>query len=236
MYFVSKLCYKEIADELAKSDEVRFLESLPSLNYSESTHADMQIFSKDDGSVIVRKDFDTSILGSIPYEMDSNGLSADYPSCVSLNVLYLDNEYIHLKKATSPEIAVYAQNKGREIINVSQGYSSCNTLYLPVSDASRKGLVISGDESILKVCKGLRYETFKVDSSGILLPGYDHGFIGGATFFDREFNILFANGSLSDFNPTLYDKISKLSIKIVQCARPLLDIGGVVKVKNVYNQ
>lgn len=58
---------------------------------------------------------------------------------------------------------------------IKQGYARCSTLSLGATG------VISADRSILEAAEALGVPCFRTEPAEILLPGYDRGFLGGAS-------------------------------------------------------
>jgi hypothetical protein len=88
-----------------------------------------------------------------------------------------------------PEIVEAAGN--REIIHVKQGYTRCNLIPLG------NNRFITSDKGIEKTLLQYGLEVLYVDPDGILLPGFNHGFIGGTCGVWQ--NKLFFIGSLKYF-------------------------------------
>ena len=93
--------------------------------------------------------------------------NAKYPADVAFNVLSLGERLIGRRDSMAAELLEYP------IVNTRQGYAGCTSLFAG-------GCVISADPSILKSARRDGIPTEKISGEGILLPGYDKGFIGGA--------------------------------------------------------
>lgn len=154
-------------------------------------------------------------------------LADKYPLDVPLNVASLGNTLICNPKTCAKEILIFAKEEGMAIINVNQGYTKCSTLI--VDDHA----IITEDESIYKAVldSDEDIDALLIKKGYVSLPGYDYGFIGGAsvTISDKVFFF----GAIQD-HPD-YDKI-KLFIEqhgkhLVQLSsdKQLLDIGGCVE-------
>ncbi len=112
-----------------------------------------------------------------------------YPGTARYNAVNTRNLLIHNLKITDP--VVLKLSEGKKQIHVNQGYTRCNLLPLP--DES----FITSDEGIYKVLKTSGFDILYVRPQGILLPGFDNGFIGGcAGVFDDR---IYFTGSLKYF-------------------------------------
>ena len=102
-------------------------------------------------------------------------LGARYPADIGCNVL-VRGEYLYgLVSHLWPEVTDAAVQKGMTVRSVRQGYAGCSALVC-------SELVISADPSVLRAVSGDGAQTLSVTPGGIELPGYDCGFIGGASF------------------------------------------------------
>ena len=73
----------------------------------------------------------------------------------------------------------------RKLINVRQGYTSCSTLCV-TDDA-----YITDDDNIYNTLISNKIDCLLISKGNIDLPGYDYGFIGGASVKLNETEILF---------------------------------------------
>ncbi len=109
-----------------------------------------------------------------PIQTTKRDYSPTYPGDVLLNALPLAGRLLCRPDAVAPEVL---QDAGGTPLVTRQGYAKCSTL--PVgSDA-----IITADASIARAARAVGISVLQIDDSGISLPGYDHGFIGGATSF-----------------------------------------------------
>jgi len=125
-----------------------------------------------------------------PFTKGKKNIGAEYPETAHYNVVETDRYLIHHKKYTDP--AIRELTTGKEFIHVKQAYTRCNLIAL------RDNRFITSDKGIEKVLKRKGLEVLYVDPKGILLPGFDHGFIGGTCGVFK--NQIFFLGSLDHFN------------------------------------
>ena len=111
----------------------------------------------------------------------SLGLSSEptgetYPKDALFNCVLLGKYLLCNKKSVSSHILSEAQaNNGLEILHINQGYTKCSVC--KISDDA----IITSDASIHRVCMGAGIDSLLVEVGHVLLPGYDYGFIGGAS-------------------------------------------------------
>lgn len=108
-----------------------------------------------------------------------------YPQDIAYNALALKNHLIHLSHHTDDEIV---KRWRKEIVHVKQGYTRCTCLPLG------KSAVITEDVHLAAQFTKLGYDVLKLEAGGVDLPGYPHGFIGGAGGTVDDYLVL--NGSL----------------------------------------
>lgn len=149
-------------------------------------------------------------------------LGEKYPKDVPLNVAQVGNYLICNPKTCSKNIIEHVKDK-LETIPVNQGYTKCSTLVL------NNHAIITEDESIATAVSG-KLDCLLIDKGYVKLPGYNYGFIGGASCVIED--KIFFFGCVQ--NHPSYDKILKfadkqnMNIISLSDTEQLLDIGGVV--------
>lgn len=94
-----------------------------------------------------------------------------YPQDVPLCIRQVGRHVI-IDQHTAPELCRAATAAGLIPIYTRQGYTACSTL--AVGDG-----IITADRGIKKAAEAARLSVLGIKPGGILLPGYDYGFIGG---------------------------------------------------------
>ncbi len=94
-----------------------------------------------------------------------------YPQDVPLCIRQVGRHVI-IDQHTAPEICRVATAAGLMPIYTRQGYTACSTL--AVGDG-----IITADCGIKKAAEAAGLSVLGIKPGGILLPGYDYGFIGG---------------------------------------------------------
>ncbi len=126
--------------------------------------------------------------------------SSRYPDDVGLNVGVVGKKLFCNVKSTAKEIKHYAEGNGYSLIDVKQGYAACTTLILDDNN------VVTGDPSIRRAMDKEGISVLFIKEDAILLPGYEKGFIGGASFVVDKKVFFFGNAKkLKE-----YEKISAL--------------------------
>jgi hypothetical protein len=95
----------------------------------------------------------------------------NYPETACYNCVVTEDFLIGNKDFVDKKIWKYAGDK--EFIHVKQGYTRCNLLPLA------NNRFITSDKGIEKTLTEKNMEVLYVNPMGILLPGFEHGFIGG---------------------------------------------------------
>lgn len=170
-------------------------------------------------------------LGTSPespvFQGDPALLGQNYPADVPYNAAVTEKYVICNTKTVSPEViktaeALYPDIK---IVNVAQGYTKCS---LVVVDESH---FITEDEGIYReLCRIDGIECLIISSGHVLLPGYDRGFIGGAS--GRIGDEIWFNGDI-----TIHPDSERIIEFICGCGhtvscisgKPLLDIGSIIE-------
>ncbi len=106
---------------------------------------------------------------------DIHKIGRDYPKNTRYCAVILEKYLICNLKHTAAEILRYADNLHLEKIHVNQGYTKCSCA---VVDGRS---IITSDEGIFKKLRGYDIDVLKITEGHVLLPGYDYGFIGGAS-------------------------------------------------------
>lgn len=172
--------------------------------------------------------------GHIVFEMGHIGY--DYPEDAVYNAAATDRFFLHNISCTSPSLLDRARSAGLEIIPVRQGYTKCSCV--TVGDRA----VITADGGILRTLSAYNEEILKetgrredtidvlpVEQGHVKLPGFDYGFLGGASGCVED--VIYFNGDLS-----LHPDFEKIRIFIEERGyriryfpgEELTDIGSVI--------
>ena len=168
--YISEEIDKAVAEELSKDTRVVFLKPYPALPARLASHADMLLATSDDAAFCFegyRLDGDLVRIKTVPGEI--------YPDDVPLNCTFMGSRLIANPKTVSPEIIEYSKRNDITVIEVKQGYAGCAVC--KVDD----GALITADGGIASAASKAGIDVLEISPGGIYLPGYDQGFIGGAS-------------------------------------------------------
>ena len=98
-----------------------------------------------------------------------------YPGDIAYNAACTGRYLIHNLKYTAPPIKQFAEKAGMCLVDVKQGYAKCSTVI--VDEES----IITYDRGIGRACRSAGMDVLMIGPGQVLLPGYDTGFIGGAS-------------------------------------------------------
>ena len=148
-----------------------------------------------------------------------------YPYSASYNALIIDRYAVFNPLCIDPKAKALLENK-YICLYVKQGYARCSTCIV------NEDAVITSDPSIEAVLSEAGFDVLKICSGNISLPGYDYGFIGGASFKISKSKIAFT-GTL-DMHPDksiILDFLSKHGAEAVYLScEPIFDIGSAIPI------
>lgn len=102
--------------------------------------------------------------------LSEKNLSEKYPHDILFDAIKTDRLLVGNLKYTAPELF----DEGVKAVNVRQGYALCSTLLM-------KNAAVSADKGICSALSENGYNVLQITEGDILLKGYGHGFIGGAS-------------------------------------------------------
>lgn len=158
--------------------------------------------------------------------------SEKYPNDILLNSVLLreksDDAFIlGAEKFMADELKNLPERK----VTVKQGYAHCSSCI--VGDSS----VITSDRGIAAACAENGCDVLLISPGGIILEGYDTGFIGGASGIAGETFFFFGDPFTHNDGQRMIDFINgqisagKTSVKNIKYASgPLRDFGGLIYV------
>ncbi|EOD00909.1 DUF6873 family GME fold protein [Caldisalinibacter kiritimatiensis] len=154
-------------------------------------------------------------------------LKGNYPNDIAYNVARVSRYAIHNTKYTSPKLKYYLEKQGIRLIHVNQGYTKCSTAIVGSNS------IITSDPSIYKACKKYNIDLLYIKSGYIKLPGYDYGFIGGATGVISEKEFLFTGRYDNHPNKKDIDKFLAKNNKkaVILSDKEIIDIGSIIPLK-----
>jgi hypothetical protein len=170
-----------------------------------SGHPDIQVFIHGNNAFMhpdISADFIRSVEQYCNVTVCTTGLDSKYPLDIPYNIACIGNIAIHKKDCTAPEIKKYLSENNINLIHTSQGYSKCSTLIVDNNS------LITSDKSIHKSAETMGIDSLLITTGYIDLPGYNYGFIGGAS---GEFNNTVFFAGRIDHHPD-FDRIKNFII------------------------
>lgn len=146
-------------------------------------------------------------------------VSEKYPRDVAYNAFAVCGTLICREDATDKNLL----SRFSKVVSVRQGYAKCSSV------AVSANAVITSDRSVYAACEKLGADTLFADNDGVLLDGYDTGFLGGATAVTENAVLFFGDiRKRKDFKD-ICDFISKHGKKVAYIPDvPLYDYGSPV--------
>jgi len=158
-----------------------------------SGHPDIQMFLHEK-NLFVHPDIDPSFLKSVENYVNiiqcSTELGKNYPEDISYNIACTGRIALHRKECTENTILEYLRENNIQIENTNQGYTKCSTMI--VDDNS----IVTSDRSIHTAAGRSGLDSLLISPGYIDLPGYNYGFIGGAS--GRFLDTIYLTGSIGD--------------------------------------
>ncbi|MBN1339368.1 MAG: hypothetical protein JXA03_08595 [Bacteroidales bacterium] len=157
----------------------------------------------------------------IPLLEGQSGPGKKYPETAAFNAVCTGDALIHNLMATDGRILSEAHHLQQ--IHVEQGYCRCNLLF------TDQRSYITSDRGIHLKLEREGFSGLYVDPRGILLPGFGHGFFGGACGISGD--TVYFTGSLGQYpeGKKAASFLESHGLKIVElCTGPLFDGGGIL--------
>jgi hypothetical protein len=176
---------------LRKLAEVIELETSAITYDAISGHPDIFFCKTNDSTVITTPNLsdyyiDILLSNNINFIKGIKNIGDKYPASAHYNAVVTDDFLIHNTNFTDETILNHTKNKN--IINVKQAYTRCNLLHLTNNS------FITSDEGIYAKLKDADLNTLFVSPLDVELPGFKHGFFGGACGVYK--NTVYVIGSL----------------------------------------
>lgn len=228
-YIINALASEKTKSFLRKYGQIVEIAQHPSLPVPEKHHADMQFAKIDDNCGVYAPNFavsNTELFKNPNIFMGNTILKDKYPQNVAYNILRCGNIFFHNTNYTDNIVKEAIIKKGGVLQHVKQGYAGCSSICIPLEN--NKHLLLSSDKGIISTADKLQNDNiiteYFEDTKNILLPGYNHGFIGGCAGFDNELGLLI----YGKINEQLHELSIKYNFTILSIFdNALTDIGGI---------
>ncbi len=103
-------------------------------------------------------------------------LARNYPEDIAYNVLISENIAIGNFKYTDRVVKSELLKQNIKTFNTNQGYAKCASVVF-------ENCIITADGSIFKTAQEAGLKALKIVEGSVSLPGYNYGFLGGASGF-----------------------------------------------------
>lgn len=222
---VSSALEKNMAKKLSDFGTVVPLPPLPALPSPIASHADTLIASVGDEFFVYANYPESDKLFAaldFPCTVIKQNAGNKYPLDAALNCFTVGDRLVCREKSVAPEILDFAKKRGYKTINVKQGYAHCSCAV--IGDG-----ILTSDRGIFRVAEKEGIDSAFVSSTGIVLPGYKEGFIGGACGCIGRTMIFFGDVRLLPDGEKAEDFIkSKGYDPYYLSDKPPVDFGGLV--------
>ncbi len=203
----------------------------PSLPEPVNGHTDLLLFIIA-GHLLIRESYYFTALTDVDDLCKKAGLKrmisteeadTEYPRDCGLCAAISGNNIIYCEKSADKKLLRLGIAHGYSLLSVPQGYTKCSCAILA------DGSVITSDEGIARVTRDAGIDTLLISAGHIDLPGYNYGFIGGASGLCE--NTLYFCGNIKA-HPD-YEKIEEFAekhcTKIVSLSEErLYDVGSLI--------
>ena len=155
----------------------------------------------------------------------SSVLKETYPYDIAYNCALVGNNLFCNEKYTDKSILNYCSQNSIKILNVKQGYAKCSICI--VSDNA----IITADKNIFDTAVKNKIDVLLIENEGIILNGYNEGFIGGATGL-LEKNLLAVNGNIELHKNFISIKqfCKEYGVSIISLSdEPIYDVGSIIR-------
>lgn len=210
-----------------KGIEVIPISSSPYLPEPVASHGDMQLRTLPKGKALVIPGFGEKehlCEKGIEVEEIRELPGKKYPRDILLNSLLLGKFCYGLRRGLASELLEYCAATGTELVNCVQGYARCSVA------VAGPDLAITGDRGLYRLLSQRAIHCLLIEPGGILLPGYDTGFIGGCCgLIDKD--LLAFTGNIESFHQgrAIMEFLRQHGIRFCSLTNgPMRDIGGIL--------
>ena len=220
--FVSHRVSPLLGEYFGNGAEIRPLPPSPRLPAATADHGDMLLFSAGNHLFVPSYYYEEN---RTPFDGIAVTQAAEthgdkYPADVFMNAFIIGGCLYGRIDAVSGAILSYAAEKGIRPVPVRQGYAKCSTALLP--DAA-----VTADAGICHALRENGMEALLIPPGHIKLPGYDYGFIGGASFYMDGCLYFFGNIEAHPAYRQIKELCARRGVTPVSLSSgPLCDYGG----------
>lgn len=230
------LCdYRTPADVLSSLNERGFETVLmpadPSLPEPVNGHADLIVFVYG-GDITVRLDYyrqNKALIDAIckksklHLQLSYSSASKKYPFDCGLCAAVVGEKFLYCTKSTDFSLISRFDTLGYKTIDLPQGYVKCSCALLA------DGAIITADRGIAKITQAEGIDTLLITPGFVDLPGYDYGFIGGASGLCGDTLYFCGNLELHPNSEAIKDFALRHGTKCVSLGEnKLYDVGSLI--------
>lgn len=157
---------------------------------------------------------------NIRFETGEKRVGTEFPDTVFYNCVASEDFLLHKKPFTDSQIL--AQNKHSEFIEIPQAYARCSLMALPSQ------IFITSDKGIENALKKRNLNVNYFSPEEIILPGMQHGFIGGALGLNSGKLFVIGNPDFHSWGSSFKALINQQGLELISLYDgPLFDGGGI---------
>jgi len=224
LIFVDKRAPAEARQNLSKYGELIEFSTRYITYDAISGHPDI-FLTQSDSELIVAPNIpvcykEILVLNRIRFSEGDLPVSSKYPQSARYNAVVTDKYVIHNPQISDPYLKQVTADKYK--ISVKQGYTRCNLIPL------NENMMITSNAGIRTALENTGIRTLFANPANILLPGFEHGFFGGACGIHGGKIFLMGNLDFIDICDELRKFIYRSGLEIIELYRgPLFDGGGI---------
>ena len=224
-YCIINCQYPQITDKIKSYGYTIIpVEKSDDVSLQVSMHADMLYLKYYDTTIYVSHCQQNNIdkLTKAGLVVNTVKLYPGYETECKLNMVITDKFILCNPKTALPNDIF--ENK-KNLISTKQGYTKCSTIVI------NEDLFITDDVSVYSALTDAGCRCLGVEKGSIALEGYNYGFIGGASAYIPEKNIVLFFGDITKHSDYLkiVEFCNEYDIKIDYIKdMPLTDIGGAI--------
>ena len=151
-------------------------------------------------------------------------LGRDYPKDVPYNLLRIGNRIFGKLAATDKKLLKAIEEEGIELVDVKQGYAKCSVAVVSETSA------ITSDAGLIKELEHHGIQSLYLEPGGIVLPGYEYGFIGGASGLLENTFFLTGKYEQDSINKRIEEFVDEMGVHIVYLSNEkIVDLGSILE-------
>ncbi len=199
-----------------------------------ASHPDMLLF-KCGKTVVASADYveeasaffdDLARLTSLDFRITEDKFGKEYPRDCIFNALCVGDRLFARTDTVSPAVLSLAEESGKRIIHVNQGYPACTVLPLGENAA------ITADRGMAAAMQKEGINVTLIENGGISLPPYEYGFIGGAAGVDGGTVYFLGDPMTHKCGNSILHAIDEAGLRAVSLfGGELLDLGRIIFVE-----